>query len=41
MAFFVYVEKKGRRQGANGPQGAEDVWVIVCLNQNGQVGSQR
>ena len=41
MAYFVYVEKKGRRQGANGPQGAEDVWAIVCLNQNGQVGSQR
>ena len=29
--YFVYFKKKRRRQGANHPQGAEDVWVGVCL----------
>ena len=28
--YFVYFKKKRRRQGANHPQGAEDVWVGVC-----------
>ena len=28
--YFVYFKKKRRRQGADHPQGAEDVWVGVC-----------
>ena len=28
--YFVHFKKKRRRQGADHPQGAEDVWVGVC-----------